>query len=67
MADRVREEDDALHQENALLAQRVQNLREDIDRTEAELNRSRLQQQQTDQDCQFRLNVIEEAKTALEQ
>lgn len=66
MADRVREEDDVLHRENAVLEERVQNLREDINQAEAEVNKARLQQQQTDQDCQFRLNVIEEAKAALE-
>ena len=61
MADRVREEDDAINEENALLEERIHHLREDLNRAEAAINAARVKQDQTEQNCDFRLNIAEGA------
>jgi len=66
MADRVREEDDAINEENAILEERIHHLREDLNRAEAAVNAARVKQDQTEQDCDFRLNIAEEGKSTLE-
>lgn len=66
MADRVREEDDAINEENALLEERIHHLREDLNRAEAAINAARVKQDQTEQNCDFRLNIAEEGKSTLE-
>ena len=66
MADRVREEDDAIQEENAILEERIHHLREDLNRAEAAVNAARVKQDQTEQDCDFRLNIAEEGKSTLE-
>lgn len=67
MASLVREEDDVLRQENALLQERVSALRGDINRSEAAVDTARIQCEQLETDCEFRLNIAEENKIALEQ
>eukprot|EP00040_Diaphanoeca_grandis_P011677 m.59896 g.59896 ORF g.59896 m.59896 type:complete len:459 (-) comp22775_c1_seq1:374-1750(-) len=62
---RVRDEDDELHRNNAGLEERVRKAESMVRQLEESLADADDKQAQTAQDCEFRLNLIEESKQTL--